>query len=320
MKRIIVLTIAALIFISCKQSYNGELLYMQSMPEKGFNFPYLLFLPEDMPRDQELTLIVEPNNTGMVTDDFKKHIEKAQRQATRPFYTGNFLANELKNPLLVPIFPRSRKESRVYTHSLDRDVMLKKKPPLQRIDLQLLAMKENALDTLRRRGFRVREKFFMTGFSASGTFANRFSLIHPEKLLGVAAGGLNGILMLPNDTLHEQALIYPIGIADFDSIFNKPFNAEKFKSLPQFLFMGEMDDNDAAPYSDAYGEKERRLIYNLPGKTMLPERWDRCKEIYKSHSTNATMKTYENVGHENTARIKNDVLHFFTKLIANESQ
>ncbi|ALO14998.1 hypothetical protein L21SP5_01348 [Salinivirga cyanobacteriivorans] len=300
---------------SCQIKTDGELQYHKPQPEKGYNFPYLIFLPTNMPTDKELTMIVAPNNTGQVTDEFKKHIEKARRQATKPFYPGNYIASKLNLPLLVPIFPRSRKESRVYTHSLDRDVMLKKASPLKRIDLQLLAMHENALDTLRKRGFNLKEKFLMVGFSASGSFANRFSLIHPGKLLAVAAGGLNGILMLPEDTLRNQGLVYPLGTADFDSLFNKPFNKQAFKSLPQFLYMGELDDNDAAPYSDAYSEKERQLIFKLLGKKMLPDRWNRCRGIYKSNGVNAVIRTYKNTAHENPEAVKNEILKFFRKTI-----
>jgi len=315
MNRIIFLTIVVLLIAGCSHKPKGELLYMQPAPEAGFNFPYLIFIPKEMPQNQELTMIVAPNNTGQVTDDFKKHIEKARRQATKPFYPGNYIASKLNLPLLVPIFPRSRKESRVYTHSLDRDVMLKKASPLKRIDLQLLAMHENALDTLRKRGFNLTEKFLMVGFSASGSFANRFSLIHPGKLLGIAAGGLNGILMLPEDTLKNQGLVYPVGTADFDSLFKKPFNKQAFKSLPQFLYMGELDDNDAAPYSDAYSEKERQLIYEHLGKTMLPDRWNRCREIYKSNGINAVIKTYKNTAHENPEEVKNEIVSFFRAII-----
>lgn len=102
---------------------------------------------------------------------------------------------------------------------------------LERIDLQLLAMAEHATGQLEELGFRLRPGVMLTGFSASGTFANRFALVHPDKVLAIAAGGLNGLLMLPCDSLDGRALPYPVGTADFEALFGKPFDSLLFRSL-----------------------------------------------------------------------------------------
>ncbi len=91
------------------------------------------------------------------------------------------MAEKLKYPLLVPVFPRSHTDWKTYTHALDRDVICKRNSPLERIDLQLLAMIKDAKTKLASSGYPTKDKFLMTGFSASGTFVNRFALIHPDK-------------------------------------------------------------------------------------------------------------------------------------------
>jgi hypothetical protein len=87
------LMLCLLSLISCSSELkNGKLLYTEPNPAIGFNFPYLLFMPDGMETENELVLIVEPNNSGFASDDFKRHLEKAERTASRDFYLGNYVA------------------------------------------------------------------------------------------------------------------------------------------------------------------------------------------------------------------------------------
>lgn len=310
------LLLILLLLPSCIQPrLGGEIMLIRAKPEKGFHYPYYLFIPENTASYEQVYLIIEPNNSGFASDDFDEHVEKAKRIATLEFYAGNYIARNLQYPLLVPAFPRSKSQGQIYTHSLDRDVMLQKNTSLERLDLQLLAMTKDARETLAEMGYTASDQFLMTGFSASGTFANRFTAIHPEKVKAVAAGGINGLLFIPQDTLKNQALTYPVGTYDFQELFGKPFNKNAFKNTPQFLFMGALDDNDAIPYDDAFDPPEREVIYQTLGKGMQPQRWENCQQIYISEGVKAQFRTYEGIGHEQPERIKKDILEFFKKSI-----
>jgi hypothetical protein len=306
------LFVVLLIAFSCSPEVkNGKLIYTESQSENGFNFPYFLFIPDEINPKEELVLVVEPNNSGFVSDEFEKHIEKAERTASREFYTGNYVARKLKYPLLVPVFPRPETDWKIYTHAFDRDLAHQKGNDLERIDLQLLAMVEDAKKELAAKGFRLNEKFLMTGFSASGTFVNRFSAIHPEKVMAAATGGLNGLLILPLENMENESLHFPLGVTDFQNLFGKPFNAEAFKNTPQFLYMGELDDNDAIPFEDGYDLDERELVFKLLGEEMQPKRWQKCQEIYEQENIKATVKTFSGVGHEQPETIKDEIVEFF---------
>lgn len=315
MKKLVLFYIATTLIFSCKNVKNGDLQFVEADAEKGFHYPYFLFIPDDASKETEIPLVVEPNNSGFLNDDLKAHIEKAERTATIDYYIGNYVSRKLKLPLLVPVFPRFESDSHLYTHSLDRDIVLKEDEQLKRIDLQLLKMVDDARKRLEEKGYKTDDQFLMTGFSASGTFANRFSLIHPEKVKAVAAGGLNGLLMLPEKQMKGRELIYPVGTYDFEALFGKFFNPGAFQSTPQFLFMGKLDDNDAIPYSDAFDEPERQLIYELLGEEMQPQRWEACQMIYDSLGINATFKTYEGIGHEHPENVKDDIVEFFREVL-----
>jgi hypothetical protein len=297
--------------LGCSEPFKGELIFVEPDGKGLFNFPYFLFIPDQVSQGSNVHIIVEPNNSGFAYDDLQKHIEKAKRIATNDFYLGNYVARELKIPLVVPVFPRPKTEWEIYTHALDRDVMVQKDNPLKRIDEQLIAMVSDARMKLKDKNVETAKEFLMTGFSASGTFTNRFTAIHPDKVLAMAAGGVNGLLIVPMDSLNNEILPYPVGSGDLNELTNSEFQKELFIKTPQFYFMGELDDNDAVPYDDAFSQNEREQIYRLLGVQMQPERWDNCKHIYDNLNVNATIKTYDEIGHEHPEKIKKEIVEFF---------
>lgn len=315
MRNLIFYLVISFLLVGCSKSYNGELIFVEPGLEDNFEFPYFLYIPKKVIQNEKAFIVIEPNNSGFLDDDLQEHIDKAERTATNDFYLGSYVAQQLKYPILVPVFPRSKSSSQIYTHSLDRDVMLQKGNKLERLDKQLLEMFADARSRLIRKNIETQAQFILTGFSASGTFANRFTLIHPDKVMAVAAGGVNGLLMLPLDTLNNEALNYPIGTNDLKAITKRDFAKESFLKTPQFYYMGKLDDNDAIPFSDAFDENEREQIYRLLGVQMQPERWNNCIRIYKEMNVNATVKRYDGIGHENPESIKNEITEFFKDAI-----
>lgn len=315
MRKLIILSIISLILPGCSDSINGELIFVEPSIENGFEFPYFLFIPDQASQTEKAYVIVEPNNTGFGSDDLKEHAEKAKRTASLDYYLGNYLSQNLLYPLVVPVFPRPKSEWKIYTHALDRDAMLQKDNALERLDNQLIEMFKDAQSRLKEKAIQTHNQFLLTGFSASGTFANRFTLIHPDRVFAVAAGGLNGLLMLPLDSMDNEVLNYPVGTNDLEILSNKLFEDELFLNTPQFYFMGQLDDNDALPYDDAFDQDEREQIFRLLGRQMLDERWNNCMQVYKDQNVNVTFSTYEEVGHKHPEIIKKDIVNFFKESI-----
>src|SRR5262245_58600598 len=162
-----------------------------AVPSSGFSFPYYLYVPRGLSPTGPVRLLVEPNNTGQASDDFEVHRTSAKRLASASY--AQRIADRLQTPLMVPVFPRPRDQSRIYTHLLDRDTLLVKDGPLIRIDLQLLAMIEHARGVLKDAGIPTKSKVFMNGFSASACFINRFAALHPQAVRALAAGALNAL-------------------------------------------------------------------------------------------------------------------------------
>ncbi len=315
MKPIFIQILFTFLLVGCSTPQKGELIFIQPEAGDAFNYPYYLFIPDQVTTNESIYLIIEPNNSGITHDSLQKHIELAKLRVSKDFYIGNYVSRRLKIPLLVPVFPRPETQWQIYTHDLDRDVMLQKDNDLERIDKQLISMFEDARGKLTSRNIIVNAQFLLTGFSASGSFANRFTAIHPDKVAAVAAGGTGGLLILPVDSLKNEMLIFPNGVGDFKAITGREFQKDEFAVTPQFYFLGKLDDNDAVPYNDAYGERERKQIYRLFGEATLLQRWNQCLKTYADCNVNVMAKTYENIGHEHPESVNEDVFAFFKESI-----
>jgi len=287
---------------------GGELLEFAAQPGEGFHFPFFLRYPKEVAPASALTLLVEPNNTGGGSDDLEKHRAAARRLATRSHAVA--LADRLGAPLLVPVFPRPETEWRNYTHALDRDSLEIRGGPLERLDRQLLHMIDHARADLSRQGVETRERVFIDGFSASGTFANRFAFLHPQRVQAAACGGVNGVPVVPAATWNGQALPFPIGLADVAE-FSDAASTNGQRRAPQFIYMGAKDENDTLPFRDAWSEEESALIRRTLGERMMPDRWEVSCDAYRRAGYPAELKTYAKAGHEITTEILRDVETFF---------
>ncbi|PTN32858.1 hypothetical protein [Desulfonatronum sp. SC1] len=163
---------------------------------RNFYWPYYLLIP-DNPRPSQAVLLVEPNNTGYPDDDPTVH----DQVALSMMYGLNFHARALGSPVLMPAFPRPYLHDLpirdLYTHALNWNTMTSTIEGLERIDLQLIAMIDDARERLSTMGIATEDKVFMMGYSASGAFANRFTMLHPELIKAAAIGAPGGFPILP---------------------------------------------------------------------------------------------------------------------------
>jgi predicted esterase len=282
---------------------------VSAQPSLGFQFEYYLFIPPGARHPESDTrLLVRPNNTGTGSDDHSVHARSAQRTVAGDYVRQ--IAESLNAPLLVPVFDRPETGRQRYTHALDSDTMGIDQGKLQRIDLQLTAMINHAKGLLEAAEIPVEERVFMDGFSASGNFTNRFVALHPGLVRAAVMGGVNGMPILPVASLKGRELPFHVGVADMEQYTGKPFDLETYRTVAQYLFMGELDDNDTLPYDDAYNDDERELTAAVLGESMA-ERWRNSQTIYNSLNLSVRFATYAGVGHHTTDEMVADIIRFF---------
>lgn len=284
------------------------IVYVEADKGQGFNYPYFLFIPGDVDKSKNTFIYVEPNNTGTSSDDEQFHVDKALKLIERSY--PNRIARNLKVPLLVPTFPRPRTNWRAYTHSLDIDTLEINHGKLKRIDIQLIAMIEDARGRLKDKGYQTSSKVFMHGFSASAKFTNRFAFLHPEMVQAAACGGVNGMAALPLEERNGHQLPFPIGVSGIEMFTGKRF-ADSTKLPPQYIYMGSFDRNDTLPSRDAWNKDEASIIKKALAKKMMPDRWQITQDLYSKHYPSSQCVTYSGIGHTVKNEMMNDIVKFF---------
>jgi dienelactone hydrolase len=286
--------------------------------DAAFRWPYYLYAPLGMEDNRifqkPIHLLVLPNNTGTTSDDLSVH----DRSARDTVFLSQMAFGDLDLAILVPAFPRPETNWQVYTQALDRDTLMTDLPDLQRIDLQLSAMIDDATARLSRQGWTVDRKVLMMGFSASGMFVNRFTVLHPERVLAAAVGSPGGWPIAPVSAWGGQTLRYPIGVADVQELTGAAFDLESFRRVPMLFFIGDRDTNDSVPYRDSYDDEDRTLIFGLFGGTPV-ERWDDAEAIYASIGADAEFRMYPGVEHTFALEEFFAIREFFARALAEEN-
>src|SRR5882757_7269550 len=264
-------------------------------PSRGFAFPYFLVIPDAIETsksdDKTYTLLVLPNNTGHPDDDVAVH-ETAAREMAALYST---LAERTGTVLLVPAFPRPTTPAHLYTHALNRAALRAAEPSIKRLDLQLIAMCNDARRALGDSGIALEPRILLFGFSAAGMFANRFTFLHPSMVKAAVIGSPGGWPLLPLEQLQGQKLSYPVGVADLAELTGAPLDLATLVRVPLFFYFGADDQNDSVASADSYEPRERQLVLSNFG-TSLSDRWEDAGRIYARVLPLAEFHLYPHVG------------------------
>ncbi len=299
--------------ISAQTEINpNDIKKIEAKPEKGFAYSYYFYVPPEL-RDEKTqkqtnTILVIPNNTGKITDDLSVHDSDAKKRITQ---NASF-AKQMKIAVLMPVFPRPATDWQIYTHALDRDAMTTSKKEYARFDLQLVAMIDDARESSAKEKVKFDKKVLITGFSASGMFANRFAFLHPDRVKAAAIGSPGGWAIAPMASYKEKTLRYPLGVDDFKTVSGKKLDLKNLRKVPFFIFLGDKDNNDSLVFTDGYEESDKNLVFEIFGKTPV-ERWEISKTLYKEANLNAEFKLYPDVEHTISKPMRDDIFNFLAK-------
>jgi dienelactone hydrolase len=312
----LIILIAASICLAQPAGNNStastEIIKVEAQTGKGFSYPYYLYVPaalrQTKMQKQTRALLVIPNNSGKINDELSFHEEDVKKRISQ----NGAILNKMNITVLMPVFPRPAKDSRIYTHSLDRDVMLTDRKEYRRLDLQLAAMIDHAQAKLDAEKIKTERQVLMMGYSASGMFVNRFVFLHPARVKAAIIGAPGGWALAPTANYKQKNLTFPVGTSDFKEVSGRKFDLKKVRKVPLFLILGEKDTNDAVPMGDAYDERESALVLELFGKTPV-ERWAKTESLYRENKLNATFKLYPDATHAVTKEMRDDMISFLAK-------
>jgi len=295
---------------------TNNLYKIPANPSKGYYYPYYLFVPMDADKNKYGRMIVEPNDSDISCDTFEYHDKKAKDVVQDNGGQGNLVASELSIPLLVPVFPRqSTNNAQIpFMQFLDRKSLTSKNIEMARPDLQLLAMIDDAQKLLASKGLKVDKKVFMTGYSSSAKFVQRFTALHPDEVKANFVGGIASNTIMPLKEYKGETLKYPVGVGDLKELTGSDFNVDEYKKVAQFMNMGDQDHNDATEWRDCFSEQEAQTIWRLFGRNQITERWNGTQDAIKSGGFDQSIQfnMYKGVGHEISKGSTVDIISFFT--------
>lgn len=175
-------------------------------------FHYCLYVPPSVGQGQEVDLLVAVHGTGRTSFlDF--------RDGFAGFGRWNDCA------VLCPIFPigvlgdgaRSG-----YKFLREGDI---------RYDQVLLAMVDEVAEKYRQRW----DGFAIFGYSGGGQFANRFAVLHPQKLWAASIGAPGSV------TLLDPERDWWVGIRNLNETFGIPFDGRALARVPVQMIVGDAD-------------------------------------------------------------------------------
>lgn len=159
-------------------------------------------------------------------------------------------------------------------------------------------------------GYTPCNKILVAGFSAGGMWSNRYTLLHPERVLAAAMGQAGGWLAIPLTEHNSSILNWPMGLNNFYNLTGTVYNKhELLKEVPQFIYIGDQDTGST--YFSGYPSPQNVSIW---GDTD-PERLETQSTYLDNNDYTVQFKLYEGIAHSYTIEMKNDLLEFFENAI-----
>ena len=202
---------------------------------------YIIGIPEGMKEDVEM--FVEMYNAGgRETDNYSENVRHAMTDKGNPI-EKNYQDFITDFPIVIPIVPSLKGLPDFQQMSIEsvRDFLIHEKVK-ECIDDARMQIEQIT-------GKKVQDKIFLSGYSASGVFAQRFALAYPEIINRALIGGAAGTIPVPT-----KKIKYPIGIQDYETLFGKEFDSEAYKKIQFAYYVGEREGAKAGSY-DINGDK-----------------------------------------------------------------
>jgi hypothetical protein len=197
-------------------------------------YNWFTYVPDTISKTERSYIWMTGLHGNLMTDDYTEITAESQQQAA----WRTSLAVEHKFIMLVPVIPRPATNP-VYAVAFDWKVFLDSTDPFcQTPDLKVNLMIDQFVNDLRNDGYNVDDKVFVDGFSAGAMFAQRYALLHPERVHAIAAGQCGGAMTLAGsiytDTVAAQ-MDWPVGVYDFPSLVGREFNQDAYRQIAQFI-------------------------------------------------------------------------------------
>ena len=110
------------------------------------------------------------------------------------------------------------------------------------------------------------DRFMVGGFSAGGTFASLFAMLHPMCVTHVISL-MSCFYCLPVESIRNVRFDFPFGIGRLNLVSDVSPDVRAQKQIRYFIYHGELDDNDLIEGFANDDADEARAIKSIIGQT-----------------------------------------------------
>jgi len=282
---------------------------------ENIQYNWFSYLPARISKEEPLYIWVNSvNGFYPPSDDYKSFTDEARlwiNDSRQPATSNNLVS-------LIPIIPRPS-TNHVYAVAFDWKVFLPSSDPfVQHPEKQVNLMIDKLIDDLSHDGYNVQDKVFIEGFSAGCMFAQRYTIIHPERVKAMAGEQCGGSLVMPFQEIDGEKVNWPLGINDFESLLGFQFDEGSYKEVPHFIYIGDKDVNNSTFLFWGPGElwkswgqinKLKRLFGELEPEIIE----NQVEYLIENGFPLFEYKIYSGVSHRYTLEMQNDAKLFFNQ-------
>lgn len=224
------------------------------------------------------------------------------------------IGTQLQTPTLVPaIETPAIDEFNGYLPALSRNAITTPDKQFTRLDRQLKYMIRDAKDRLNAHAeVNTVNNVILTGYSAPGVFANRFTLLHPTIVDYLISGGY-AIHTIPADSWSGTPLLYGVGTKGLEASTGESVNIDEYKQTPKFMFMKSMDGINPLTNKVVFESKTLSILREIYTETSTLQQWKKTQYLHDELNQNVTFRTYEYGDHRPPPNILPDVTPELTK-------
>jgi len=178
-------------------------------------------------------------------------------------------------------------------------------------DEKVNQMTDQLSGALAQEGYSIDNRILIYGFSNEAMFANRYALLHPERVRAIAVGQCGGYFTMPIAIYNSTNLQWAIGTYDFKALSGKDFNNEKYTKVSHFNFIGDQDTENSHFYADEdfWTQSQIDFINSNFGYTD-PVRLQNQSSYLKGLGYDITFQLYAGVDHSFSEEWWNDARNF----------
>lgn len=219
------------------RAHQGEMLTIEPIPGVT-KYAYHIYIPKVL-RDNPLLLMwgngTEHGDYASIKPRSRKDFTAITQTCDQHNYIG-----------FMPILPDTYtdKTHLIETQMLSYGSLIHPEQPFRyRPDLDIIAFTEYAAAFAQTQQVTLREKLIVGGVSAGACLANRFAILHPERVQAC-------ILMIGGDFCYPEPdngkrpdlyMPYPFGIAEIEGELWTSEKRNIFLQIPHYIYYGEKD-------------------------------------------------------------------------------